>query len=247
MEINKMLPGELVKFLAKAHAIPEASLEQYVPARPQALEIKDSNIYLDGIIVDTGTAKLYESFGMDMNFVTPANVREALDKFDEDITMWINSPGGSVFDASSILAAMQRFQEEHKVNVVVDGLCASAATYLAVHGDERKMSKMAMFMIHNSWARCSGDADDMERVANTLNKIDDTYAEMMADKSNMSAEDIRAAMKDETWYSSNEAVEYGFVDHVYEPKKVDNSKPKQSSTERFTSTTLALNELRGYY
>ena len=238
---------EVTKYLAKTHAIPESSLEQYAPARPQALEVKDTNIYLDGVIVDSGTAKLYESFGFDMNFVTPENVRNALEKFDEDITMWINSPGGSVFDASSILTSMMRHQETHKINVVVDGICASAATYLAVHGDDRKIAKMAMFMIHNSWAFCVGDSDDMRRSADTLNKIDGSYASMIADKSKMSEDEVRAAMKEETWYSAAEAVEHGFMDFIFEPKKASkSSEPKQSPTQRLTATVLALNELRGY-
>ena len=239
---------EVKKFLAVHHGIPETSLENYAPARPQALEVKDANLYLDGIIVDSATEKMYTAFGLDMNFVTPENVRAALNKFDEDVTMWINSPGGSVFDASSILTAMQRYQQDHKVNVVIDGVCASAATYLAVHGDERKMAKLSMFMIHNSWAMGVGDADDLSKVAQTLNKIDQSYADMMAEKSNMSAEDIRTAMKEETWYSASEAVEAGFIDHVFEPKKAGaKSPPKQTATQKLTTTVHALNELRGYY
>ena len=238
---------EVTKYLAKTHAIPESSLEQYAPARPQGLEVKDSNIFLDGIIIDSGTAKVYESWGYDMNFVTPENVRNALDKFNEDITMWINSPGGSVFDASSILTTMMRYQENHKINVVVDGLCASAATYLAVHGDDRKIAKMSMFMIHNSWAFGVGDADDLRRVADTLNKIDGSYASMMADKSKLTEDEVRAAMKEETWYSAAEAVEHGFMDFIFEPKKASQStQPKSSPTQRLTATVLALNELRGY-
>ena len=238
---------ELKKYLSDKHAIPESSLEKYVSSRPQALEIKDSNIYLDGIIVDSMTAKMYESFGLDMNFITPSNVREALQKFNSDITMWINSPGGSVFDASSILTAMQSFQENYKINVIVDGLAASAATYLAVHGNDRKIAKMGFFMIHNSWTFAIGDSDDMIRAGNTLDKIDGTYSEMMAEKSNMSADEIRDAMKNETWFSAQEAIDAGFMDAVYEPSKIDDkNKMKQSSTQKLTSSILALNELRGY-
>ena len=239
---------EVKKFLANQMGIPEASLDKYAAGRPQALEIKDSNIYLDGVIIDSATAKIYESWGYDLNFVTPEKVRAALGKFNQDVTLWINSPGGSVFDASSILTAMQRFQQDYKVNVVVDGVCASAATYLAVHGDDRKMAKLSMFMIHNSWSRAVGDADDFEKAASTLNKIDKAYAEMLAEHSNLSEEEVRDAMKEETWYSAKEAVEAGFIDHVFEPKKVgDNSPPKQTTTQKLTTTIQCLNELRGYY
>ena len=236
---------EFIKYLAKHQGIPETSLERYDAVRPQALQVKDNNIYIDGVIVDSATAKFYEGFGFDMNFVTPENVRNALEEFDTDVTMWINSPGGSVFDASSILTSMMRFQESHKINVVVDGLAASAATYLAVQGDNRKMAKMAMFMIHNSWAFCMGDANDMGRVAATLNKIDQQYADMLADNSNMAAKDIREAMNEETWYTADEAVEAGFMDQVYEPKKQSTqNNPKQSHKQKLTATILALNELQ---
>ena len=237
---------ELQKFLSRNHGIPEESLNKYSSTQPQALQIKDANLYLDGIIVDSATEKMYKAFGVELNFITPENVREALGKFNNDITMWINSPGGSVFDASSILTAMMRFQEDYKINVVVDGVAASAATYLAVHGDNRKIAKMAMFMIHNSWAFAVGDGDALHNVADSLDKIDGTYAEMMADKSNMDADEIRQAMKKETWYSASEAVDAGFMDQVYEPKNKKSPEPKQTTAQRFTATVHALNEIRGF-
>ena len=238
----KKVSQDIINYLSRTHAVPKSSMEKYSAVRPQSLQVKENNIYLDGIIVDSATAKVYESWGYDLNFVTPENVRNALETFNNDVTMWINSPGGSVFDASSILTAMQRFQQNYKVNVVVDGICASAATYLAVHGNDRKMAKMSMFMIHNSWSWAVGDSDDLERVSQTLGKIDETYAEMMAEMSNLSVEEVRAAMKEETWYSAKEAVEVGFIDHVYEPKKVDDN---QTATQRLTMTVQALNDLMG--
>ena len=232
------MKAEIRKFLARNHAIPLAAIDKYCETRqgysggPNALTVTGQDIYLDGVIVDSATDSMYKAWGVDLNFVTPENVRSALDKATgKDVTLWINSPGGSVFDASAILTAMQRHQEGARVNVVVDGVAASAATYLAVHGDNRQIGKMAMFMIHNSWTCACGDANEMFKVSELLGKIDDTYAEMMAEKSGMKQNDILEAMSAETWYTGKDAVDAGFMDSVYEPKKSD-GKSKMSAAAR---------------
>ena len=224
--------SEFLKHVARNHAIPFSAMEKFSSIRPQSLVVSGQDIYLDGPIVDSATAKLYEQWGYDLNFVTPENVRQAIEDIGgKDITLWINSPGGSVFDAGAILTAMQRHQSgEHAVNVVVDGLAASAATYIAVHGDDRQIGKMSMFMIHNSWSYAIGDAAEMRKIADVLDKIDGTYSEMMAEQSTMSEEDIRTAMQKETWFTGGEAVEAGFMDSVYEPPK--GGKKTKSSAQR---------------
>ena len=240
------MKAEIRKFVARNHAIPLAAIDKYCESQqgysgdPNALTVKGQDIYLDGVIVDSATDTMYKAWGLDMNFVTPENVRNALDGCaGQDVTLWINSPGGSVFDASAILTAMQRHQEGNRVNVVVDGVAASAATYLAVHGDSRQIGKMAMFMIHNSWTCACGDADEMFKVSELLGKIDDTYAEMMAEKSGMKQADILESMSAETWYTGKEAVDAGFMDSVYEPKK-NNGKSKMTAAERALHLAQAL-------
>ena len=208
-----------IDIFQKSVGLPKSSMETYNALGSKPLTVNDNNVFIDGVIVSSDEAAFWSGWGMDFNFVTPENVRAALQDLDSDITLWINSPGGCVFSAGAIGAAMKKYQENHKINVVVDGLCASAATYLAIQGDERKINRMSQFMIHNCWGIEVGDRQAMQKAILQMENIDSSYAEEMASRSKLSVAEIRAAMDKETWYSSQEAVKVGFMDHIYEPKK----------------------------
>jgi ATP-dependent Clp protease protease subunit len=130
------------------------------------------------------------------------------------IHLRINSPGGSVFAAR----AMEQALRDHKAKVVVhiDGLAASAATFIAMAGDEIIMSKGALFMIHNAWTGLWGNAEDLRKEADLLDKIDGTLAETYAERTGKDKDSISAWMTAETWFTAAEAVEQGFADRVAE-------------------------------
>ncbi len=130
------------------------------------------------------------------------------------IHLRINSPGGSVFAAR----AMEQALRDHKARVVVhiDGIAASAATFIAMAGDEIVMNKGAMFMIHKAWTWTAGNADDLAKEAELLAKIDGTLAQTYADRTGKDVETITGWMADETWFTADEAVEYGFADKLAE-------------------------------
>ncbi len=130
------------------------------------------------------------------------------------IHLRINSPGGSVFAAR----AMEQALREHKARIVVhiDGIAASAATFIAMAGDEIVMNKGAMFMIHKAWTWMAGNADDLAKEAGLLAKIDGTLAQTYADRTGKDVETINGWMADETWFTADEAVEYGFADKLAE-------------------------------
>lgn len=130
------------------------------------------------------------------------------------IHLRINSPGGSVFAAR----AMEQALREHKARIVVhiDGIAASAATFIAMAGDEIVMNKGAMFMIHKAWTWTAGNADDLAKEVELLTKIDSTLAQTYADRTGKSIETIAGWMADETWFTADEAVEYGFADKLAE-------------------------------
>ena len=130
------------------------------------------------------------------------------------IHLRINSPGGSVFAARSMEQALR----EHKARIVVhiDGIAASAATFIAMAGDEIVMNKGAMFMIHKAWTWTAGNADDLAKEAGLLAKIDGTLAQTYADRTGKDVETINGWMADETWFTADEAVEYGFADKLAE-------------------------------
>lgn len=128
------------------------------------------------------------------------------------IHLRINSPGGDVFAARAIETALR----EHKAKVVVhiDGLAASAATFIAMAGDEIVMAEGAMFMIHKAWTVAWGNADDLNKTADLLEKIDATLVNTYAKRTDQPADKIGGWMAAETWFTAEEAVKYGFADSV---------------------------------
>jgi len=128
------------------------------------------------------------------------------------IELHINSPGGDVFDGIAIYNALQ--QHAAQVRTTVDALAASAASFIAMAGDEIVMTRNATMMIHEPFGLAVGDAADMRDMADRLDKMGDNIAGIYADRAGGSVEDWRAAMVAETWYDADEAVEAGLADEV---------------------------------
>lgn len=128
------------------------------------------------------------------------------------IHLRINSPGGDVFGARAIETALR----EHKAHVVVhiDGLAASAATFIAMAGDEIVIADGAMFMIHKAWTYAYGNADDLTKTAELLDKIDATLVDTYAKRTGQGDSRIAEWMAAETWFTADEAVQHGFADRV---------------------------------
>ncbi len=142
--------------------------------------------------------------------VTPAMFREDLAAHPGDITVWINSPGGDVFAASSIYTALK--EHAGKVTVKVEALAASAASIVAMAGDEVLMAPTAYMMIHRASTIAMGDADEMKKALKALDEVDDGIAALYAQKSGQPLDKVQAMMKAETWMNADTAVELGFAD-----------------------------------
>lgn len=137
---------------------------------------------------------------------------DALPDSVDEIRLHINSPGGEVFEAVTILNALRR--HDARVVAVVDGIAASAASFLASGADETIMAKNSTMMIHDAWGICIGNAGDMRSLAGVLDKLSDDIASVYADKAGGSVEEWRATMVDEAWYSAEEAVSAGLADSI---------------------------------
>lgn len=136
------------------------------------------------------------------------------------LTVAINSPGGSVVDGFAIYNMLRA----HKggVTVKVMGLAASIASVVAMAGEKIVMPKNAMMMIHNPWAGVIGDAEEMRKTADVLDKLKDGIISAYVDQTGKRKETISRLMDDETWLSAEEALEQGFADEIGDEIKVQN-------------------------
>lgn len=128
------------------------------------------------------------------------------------IVLNINSPGGDVFDGIAIFNDLLA----HKADVMVrvTGLAASAASVIAMAGDDIHIAENAFFMIHNAWSVAIGDSREMTARAKLLNQIDGQLASTYAARTGGDAADIKQQMDDETWLTASDAVDQGFADDV---------------------------------
>lgn len=138
----------------------------------------------------------------------------------KEIHLRINSPGGDVFDARAMQTAIA--QHPAKVIAHIDGVAASAATYLALAADEVHMAEGAFFMIHKGWTLNIGNADDFREQANFLDKIDQSIANDYHKRTNKPLDEIIELMASETWFTADEAKEHGFIDEIFENVSTQN-------------------------
>lgn len=130
----------------------------------------------------------------------------------ENITLHINSPGGSVFSAIAIANTLKNHKA--KVTANIDGIAASAATIITSACDVVRMPKNAHFMIHNPMTFAYGNNQDMEKTLNMLNKVKDSIIETYLYKSNTDKETLSELMNEETWMDAETAKGYGFIDEI---------------------------------
>ena len=131
------------------------------------------------------------------------------------LALRLNSPGGSVFDAVAIYNAIKR--HSGTVTVWIDGIAASAASYIAMAGDEVIMPENAFLMIHDPAGVVMGTAIDMRAMAEALDKIKGSLLQGYAAKSGRPQEEIAPLMAAETWLDAKDALDLGFADRIAEP------------------------------
>lgn len=132
-----------------------------------------------------------------------------------NIVLRIHSPGGDVFEGMAIYNLLD--QHPAYITVYIDGLAASMASVIAMVGDVVIIPMNAGIMVHKPWGIQGGDADDMRRYADLLDKVEDSLVSAYTKKTGKSAEDIKQLLDAETWMFGQEAVDLGFADMVAEP------------------------------
>lgn len=170
-------------------------------------------IYIYGSIVP---------YKWDSEDVTAASFKKELDALGEIdvLNIYVNSPGGSVFQAQAIFSILAR--QKAQKHAYVDGLAASAASFLIMAADTIYMPKNATMMVHNPMALVIGSAKDLRREADALDKIRvgmiEAYLAHAGDK--LSEEKLKELLDAETWLTAEESYSYGFVDELIDAKEI---------------------------
>ncbi len=139
-------------------------------------------------------------------------VRELSGLGNEDIDLHVNSPGGDVFEGLAMLNTIRAYPGH--VRAVVDGIAASAASFLIMGADEIVVQPNAEIMIHDAWGMCLGNSSDMIDMAGRLDKVSDNIATVYAGRTKQDAAHWRGEMRAEIWYSAEDAVDVGLADRV---------------------------------
>lgn len=167
---------------------------------------KSADIYMYGSVMN-------EKWWDDDGGIVPTDILKALNNVKgKDLNIHLHSGGGHVAAAMAIYS--QLANHEGKKTVIIDGLAASAATLIAMAGDEIKMSESGVFMIHNASGIAHGNAKQMRKAADVIEKMSSVALELYAARTGKSHDEIKQMMDDETWMNANEAKERGFVDSV---------------------------------
>ncbi|UZE12781.1 head maturation protease, ClpP-related [Pseudomonas sp. B21-053] len=197
-------------------AAPEARprAQVHCDLTPKALERWNPSI--KAASTDDNSITIYDPIGYDWwtgEGVTAKRISAALRSIgDSDVVVKINSPGGDVFEG---LAIYNLFREHKgKVTVQILGLAASAASFIAMAADEIQIARAGFLMIHNSWTMAAGDRNDIREVADFLEQIDGTLADIYAVRTGDPIEAMRKLMDVETWMGGAAAIDAGFADSL---------------------------------
>jgi ATP-dependent Clp protease protease subunit len=170
---------------------------------------------------DVATIYLYDTIDPYWGVSAKQFVKDLNALKNPTIHLRINSPGGDVFDGRAIATAIA--QHPSKIVAHVDGLAASAASYVAIAADEVEMAPGSFFMIHRAWSIAYGNAADMRETADVLEKIDEALVSDYVKQSGQTEEQVRAWLDAETWFSAEETVTNGFADRVSDAETASNA------------------------
>ena len=162
--------------------------------------------------------------------ITPAMFRDDLEAEDGDVTVWINSPGGNVFAAAEIYTMLKEYAGA--VTVRIASIAASAASVIAMAGDQVQMSPTALLMIHDPSTIAMGNAKDMEKAIETLNEVKESIINAYIAKTGLRHNKVAELMESETWMNAKKALDLGFCDEIlYEAKKEETEQEASAEQE----------------
>ena len=170
---------------------------------------KSADVFIYGEI----TKYAWEEYG-EVSSITFKNELDALGDGLETINLYINSPGGSVFETMAIIAMLQR----HPAEIIshIDALAASCASALPMISKRVIMYNNSMMMIHNAWTYAWGNANELRKAADDIERINQSMIQFYLDRAGdkLDADTLKQLLDAETWLTAEEAMNYGLCDEI---------------------------------
>lgn len=172
-----------------------------------------------------------------------AIVKELSELEVDEIDVHINSTGGAVAEGLAIYNVLKN--SGIKVTTYCDGFACSAASVVFMAGDERVMNEASLLLIHNAWTYTQGNAADFRKAAEDLDTITQASVKSYMRHVNISEEELKKMMSEETWISAEDAKKMGFATKVLE-EKVDeaNQSAMQNIRERLLVAPAQKQEIK---
>ena len=156
--------------------------------------------------------------------VTPKSIRDALSELGavKNLDIHINSYGGSCVAGNAIINILDNYRKKNgtSLNVYIEGIAASMGSGIASVGDKVYMASNSLFMVHRPLCMAYGNADDFEKTIQVLEKTEDGLIQNYMRRFKGTEDELRQMLQDETWFTADEAKEWGFVDEVIEGAKI---------------------------
>lgn len=205
--------------------------------KPKALENWNSGIKAAS---SDNTISILDVIGADMwgDGVSAKRISAALRAIgDSDVIVNINSPGGDMFEGLAIYNLLRAHSGKVTVNVL--GIAASAASIIAMAGDDVLMGRGSFLMIHNCWAISMGNRHDFAKLATVLEPFDKAMAGIYAARTGQSEEDIGQMMDDELYIGAGDAIDNGFADGLLSADALENGDDTPQAAIRKIDALLA--------
>lgn len=187
------------------------------------------------------TISIYDVIGTDFwsgEGMTVKKMAGILRTFNnDDVIVNINSPGGDMFEGLAIYNLLREYKGKVTVNIV--GIAASAASVIAMAGDEIRIAKSAFLMIHNCSVIVNGNRNTLSEVAEQLKPFDEAMAGIYMDKTGKSSSEILTMMDEETYINGATAIEQGFADSYITSDEIEQTDLKTKSMIKQLDTLLA--------
>lgn len=172
--------------------------------------------------------------------ITPKLFKDELMAGKGPIKVWINSPGGDCIAAAQIYNMLIDYKDD--VEIIIDGLAASAASVIAMAGTKVVMSPVALMMVHNPLTWAYGNVEEMQKAIDVLNEVKESIINAYEIKTGLHRSKISELMDQETWMNAKKAKELGFCDEIFAKDVEDETEPQMfsnSSIEKNLKNKLA--------